>query len=679
MDGKMSRSKQSINEDISGKIAEIADKLLGPVEKIYEYFTNSKPVADFDIKIEQEINRLKTKTDPSLVKRLEQYAAWGKNNPGKQSFLVGAISVISTLAGGLAAGIVITLLVSIINELISNPKFSRALAIGSRDAILGILIRIINDLRKKNMKEETGPKFTGYWKGTDKRPPRKHMVGSMEEEANGVDTISLDVPLLLRIMEYAREDAKNDQDLHHVASKMTELSKNRSLTMSDYDSIVSTPRNIREQARRRIALAQIALLENRLDLAEYHIKKIKKIFENKLESADRSGGWIDTSKDNIIYPLKGRLHKDVAEEHGIKMSGFEDYLPAFDQGWVRFYFSANSLELSGYFEDLKKSYILWGQTARNKIRNMGAVYMDIYTPGKEDTDEYKIFSSPEDFKKLVNLMQGNLNEVVKDSDKEITHYGNWTIEASLGPVRMPKITGNTAMFVAKAMHKNSDRILFGKGKNQNEATEDAIAQINGNIENVRRSSNPDDFKAFNVDLNVDFTKNYLDPKSGNYFKLDKDDAGQPVLIMASREYFANFGKDMEELGFRKATSRTSSLPGNPTPAYGLSITRDLVKDLGLIPNMRYTLHDIGQDSDGNEMFSLKGDIRTTGPNDKYRMNAPGLTLGASNKQTIQPSLSEAKKKITAKDDPCWKGYHMVGTKKKNSREVPNCVPGKKGT
>ena len=25
-------------------------------------------------------------------------------------------------------------------------------------------------------------------------------------------------------------------------------------------------------------------------------------------------------------------------------------------------------------------------------------------------------------------------------------------------------------------------------------------------------------------------------------------------------------------------------------------------------------------------------------------------------------------------DPCWKGYKPVGTKKKNGRTVPNCVP-----
>lgn len=26
------------------------------------------------------------------------------------------------------------------------------------------------------------------------------------------------------------------------------------------------------------------------------------------------------------------------------------------------------------------------------------------------------------------------------------------------------------------------------------------------------------------------------------------------------------------------------------------------------------------------------------------------------------------------EDPCWKGYEMVGMKKKDGKEVPNCVP-----
>jgi hypothetical protein len=37
-------------------------------------------------------------------------------------------------------------------------------------------------------------------------------------------------------------------------------------------------------------------------------------------------------------------------------------------------------------------------------------------------------------------------------------------------------------------------------------------------------------------------------------------------------------------------------------------------------------------------------------------------------------LDENKKSKKMKDDPCWKGYEMVGTKKKGGKEVPNCVP-----
>jgi len=43
-------------------------------------------------------------------------------------------------------------------------------------------------------------------------------------------------------------------------------------------------------------------------------------------------------------------------------------------------------------------------------------------------------------------------------------------------------------------------------------------------------------------------------------------------------------------------------------------------------------------------------------------------------QMEKEDLSEEKMKG---DDPCWKGYEMVGKKMKNGKEVPNCVPKKK--
>jgi hypothetical protein len=37
-------------------------------------------------------------------------------------------------------------------------------------------------------------------------------------------------------------------------------------------------------------------------------------------------------------------------------------------------------------------------------------------------------------------------------------------------------------------------------------------------------------------------------------------------------------------------------------------------------------------------------------------------------------FEEGDKKSLRNSNPCWKGYHPVGTKKKNGKTVPNCVP-----
>ncbi len=60
----------------------------------------------------------------------------------------------------------------------------------------------------------------------------------MQNKENPTDCVKMDVPFLIRVMEYAKEDAKTDMDLHLATEKMVRLSKNGNvLTMADYDSI----------------------------------------------------------------------------------------------------------------------------------------------------------------------------------------------------------------------------------------------------------------------------------------------------------------------------------------------------------------------------------------------------------------------------------------------------------
>ena len=85
--------------------------------------------------------------------------------------------------------------------------------------------------------------------GSQPHPFQGKLVGSesVREETNPTDKVSMDIPLLIRIMEYAREDAQTDMDLHNVAEKLIALSKEGlTLGMDSYDAIVDNEQPVDE-------------------------------------------------------------------------------------------------------------------------------------------------------------------------------------------------------------------------------------------------------------------------------------------------------------------------------------------------------------------------------------------------------------------------------------------------
>lgn len=66
------------------------------------------------------------------------------------------------------------------------------------------------------------------------------MIDNLMEEENPIDIISMDVPLFIRMLEFAREDASTDMDLHDLAQKAIKMStEGEPLTMMHYDELVS--------------------------------------------------------------------------------------------------------------------------------------------------------------------------------------------------------------------------------------------------------------------------------------------------------------------------------------------------------------------------------------------------------------------------------------------------------
>jgi hypothetical protein len=204
-------------------------------------------------------------------------------------------------------------------------------------------------------------------------------------------------------------------------------------------------------------------------------------------------------------------------------------------------------------------------------------------------------------------------------------HGNWMISVSDEPVVSPQ-TGMAPKYIARAVNtkdrKKAPIIAYAMTQHGAiDAVQDQMFDLS------RASTDPNDYKSFAVDFNIDFTRQYMDPRQGNYFKLELGPGGEPQLVMASKEYFKAFGSEMEELGFRMIRNRNWGADSN---TYGFGIGPNKVKQLGLIPNMRYALEYVHDDADGNKVFSLIARSRFTGAN-KMRLHEPGFTLGATPK------------------------------------------------
>jgi uncharacterized protein (DUF2267 family) len=71
-----------------------------------------------------------------------------------------------------------------------------------------------------------------------------------EAEEDTIDTITMDVPLFIRMLEYAREDASADVDLHDVAENAVSLNKDQEvLSMDDYDALLPSDAEPMDEAR----------------------------------------------------------------------------------------------------------------------------------------------------------------------------------------------------------------------------------------------------------------------------------------------------------------------------------------------------------------------------------------------------------------------------------------------
>jgi hypothetical protein len=119
-------------------------------------------------------------------------------------------------------------------------------------------------------------------RGDDWNEEKKPKVKKVQEEADAKDVVSMDIPLLIRVLEFIREDVKTDMDLHRVVENLIDLRNEGVLSMDHYDKAV-----------------------------KINMKEEKEISENLLASYNK-------------HKVRVKVSKDGGEKHHVDMKVFAD-------------------------------------------------------------------------------------------------------------------------------------------------------------------------------------------------------------------------------------------------------------------------------------------------------------------------------------------------------------------
>jgi hypothetical protein len=161
-----------------------------------------------------------------------------------------------------------------------------------------------------------------------------------EEQEDPTDIIAMDVPLFLRMLEYAREDAEQDIDLHKVTERAIEAVKLRGLlSMEDYQDIIGVSKDKLDEIR-LIPKDQLEALAAKLAAQIFSkrqdnkpaINILKKALEDSYRALDpnveikEETGYSQYLKDDPEFP-KGKtpgLTPDVLNKILMKIANVDD-------------------------------------------------------------------------------------------------------------------------------------------------------------------------------------------------------------------------------------------------------------------------------------------------------------------------------------------------------------------
>ena len=144
---------------------------------------------------------------------------------------------------------------------------------------------------------------------------KEYVSNRKQSKSNPIDTITMDVPLFIRMMEFAREDAKSDLDLHDVAEKAISLSNSgKTLTMSDYETMFGGELNEAQSSSNESLAKKVEEVVKSLTTLHKNTSNNSNIPETDKKGLLRAFDMLKGDLETVVTNLKGGLSETKLDE-----------------------------------------------------------------------------------------------------------------------------------------------------------------------------------------------------------------------------------------------------------------------------------------------------------------------------------------------------------------------------
>jgi hypothetical protein len=303
-----------------------------------------------------------------------------------------------------------------------------------------------------------------------------------EEQPDAIDIVTLDVPLFIRMLEYAKEEAADDMALHDIATKTIALSKQRGiLSMEDYDALIPAADQIDE---------------NLNDTAKaYWLQQLKQGKINKLPDNPKEAFFKQMMKDQMDHD-KETLRRERGLEEDLDVGHQDDEPNMLKSDLYRIVkYGMELYQMMDKYDNMpgEVDFPHWWQSKVTKAKDMIASAHH-YLQGEEQvaqidammmeekSDELKKGDkvSHNDIEKVIKKIVGS-HALVQKAEKEKGEFTDPTVEKvathklkKLEELIREKLTAKTPMDKYIKDFAKSDAPQF-KGKSKEKKREMAIA------------------------------------------------------------------------------------------------------------------------------------------------------------------------------------------------------------